>query len=308
LVGVGWEEAIMKMLRVLGVSGVLLWGAGVARAETGPNPETNGAVTTPSGAETPPPATYDNGTPATAPTAVPATTPTAAAGTAQDMALPPPPSATGSMATVPMQQPNQEVVPVVPVMPVQPVVDNRDVGYHDPGVVSRVGVGLLLGGGYSQFTNSGIRNTTGDGGYWNVRIVEGTRQYVGFEAAYVGDARGMTGLGFSNNSRLVSNGVEGVFRLNVPIVRGRSLVEPFGFVGVGWQHYQITNNSNALADVTSKDDILTLPFGGGLEFASHGFMADARFTYRETYYNNLLGPQGGDLNNWNVGGSVGFEF
>ncbi len=233
----------MKMLRVLGVSGVLLWGAGIARAETGPSPETNGAVTTPSGAETPPPATYDNGTPATAPTAAPARRRRLPSGTAQDMALPPPPSPPGSLATVPMQSPNQEVVPVVPVVPVQPVVDNRDVGYHEPGVVSRVGVGLLLGGGYTQFTNSGIRNTTGDGGYWNVRIVEGTRQYVGFEAAYVGDARGMTGLGFSNNSRLISNGVEGVLRLNVPIVRGASLVEPFGFVGVGWQHYQITNNN-----------------------------------------------------------------
>ncbi|MES1166245.1 MAG: hypothetical protein ABUR63_10830 [Verrucomicrobiota bacterium] len=298
----------MKMLRVIGATGVLLWGAGIARAETGPSPETSGAVTTPSGAETstPPPATYDNGTPATAPAAAPAATP--AAGTAQDMALPPPPNS-GSMSTVPMQSPNNEVTPVVPVVPVQPVaVDDRDVGYHEPGVRSRVGVGLLLGGGYQQFTNSGIRNTTGDGGYWNVRVVEGTRQFVGFEAAYVGDARGMTGLGFSNNSRLVSNGVEGVLRLNVPIVRGYSLVEPFGFVGVGWQHYQITNNNNTLSDLTSKDDILTLPFGGGLEFAYHGFMADARFTYRETYYNNLLGPQGGDLNNWNVGGQVGFEF
>lgn len=304
----------MKMLRLLGVSGVLLWGAGVARAETGPSPETNGAVTTPSGAETPPPATYDNGTPATAPTAVPATTPTAGSGVAQDMALPPPPSPSTTETTVPMQQSNQgltpavPVVPVVPVTPVEPVAYDTDTGYRDHGIVSRVGVGLLLGGGYTQFTNSGIRNSTGDGGYWNVRIVEGTRQYVGFEAAYVGDARGMTGLGFSNNARLISNGVEGVLRLNVPIVRGHSLVEPFGFVGVGWQHYQITNNSNALADVTSKDDILTLPFGGGLEFAYHGFMADARFTYRETYYNNLLGPQGGDLNNWNVGGQVGFEF
>ncbi|HVT05870.1 MAG TPA: hypothetical protein VHO67_00350 [Polyangia bacterium] len=300
----------MKMLRLLGVSGVLLWGAGIARAETGPSPETNGAVTTPSGAETPPPATYDNGTPATSPTVTPAA-PSAAAGVAQDMALPPPGPPPTSQSTMPMESPNQAVtpvVPVVPVVPVQPVADTRDTGYHDHGIVSRVGVGLLLGGGYTQFTNSGIRNSTGDGGYWNVRVVEGTRQFVGFEAAYVGDARGMTGLGFSNNARLISNGVEGVLRLNVPIVRGPSLVEPFGFVGVGWQHYQITNNSTALADVSSKDDVLTVPFGGGLEFAYHGFMADARFTYRETYYNNLLGPQGGDLNNWNVGGQVGFEF
>ena len=36
-------------------------------------------------------------------------------------------------------------------------------------------------------------------------------------------------------------------------------------------------------------------------------MADARFTYRQTYYNSHLLP-GGNLNNWGVGGQVGFGF
>lgn len=302
----------MKLLRVIGASGVLLWSAAIARAETGPTPETSGAVTTPSGTETttPPPATYDNGTPATAP-AAPATVPearTPPAATSQDMALPPPPNGQATEG-VPIESPNAMAAPVTPVTPVAATpVQDYDTGYHQPGVMSRVGVGLLLGGGYQQFTNNNLRNETSQGGYWNVRIVEGTRQFVGFEAAYVGDARGLTGLGFSNDARLISNGLEGALRVNVPIVRGLALVEPFGFIGVGWQHYQVTNNNNSLADITAKDDILTMPFGGGLEFAYRGFMADARFTYRETYYNNLLGPNGGDLNNWNVGGQVGFEF
>lgn len=285
----------MKLLTVIGTSGVLLWSAAVARAEVGTTPESTGAVTAPSGTETtvPPPATYDNGTPATAP---PRTT--------QDMALPGPPN--NEVTTVPAESPTSMAVPPPPVQPVE----DRDVGYrpYPYAVRSRVGVGLLLGGGYDQYTNSNIRNTTGDGGFWNVRLVEGTRQFVGFEAAYIGDARGMTGLGFSNNARLVSNGVEGVVRVNVPVARGFSLVEPFGFIGVGWQHYMITNNNNALSDINSKDDVLTMPFGGGLELAYRGFMADARFTYRETYFNNLTGPTGGDLNNWGVGGQIGFEF
>ncbi len=290
----------MKLLRVIGASGVLLWSAAAARADVGTAPETNGAVTTPSGAETttPPPVTYDNGTPATAPAAPPAST-------AQDMAVPDTTAGVGATGVepVPAESPSHMAVPP----PVQPI-DNRDTGYVAGPVPSHVGVGLLLGGGYQQFTNSGIRNQTGEGGYWNVRAVMGTREFIGFEAAYVGDARGLTGLGFSNNARLVSNGVEGVLRLNVPVMRGYSLVEPFGFVGVGWQHYQITNNNNVLSDVVGSDDVLTLPFGGGLEYAHHGFLADARFTYRETYYNNLFGQNGGDLNNWNVGGQIGFEF
>ena len=31
-----------------------------------------------------------------------------------------------------------------------------------------------------------------------------------------------------------------------------------------------------------------VPIGGGLEYAIGRFMADARFTYRATYYNDLL--------------------
>lgn len=291
----------MKLLRVIGASGLMLCGAAMARAEVGPNPETTGAVTTPSGAETttPPPATYDNGTPTMAPGTPPPV------GTSPQGAMPADAvGAGGTVDAMPVETPSQMAVPP----PVQPVND-RDTATPVAGTVpSRVGVGLLLGGGYEQFTNSGIRNQTGDGGYWNVRALLGTRQFVGFEAAYVGDARGMTGLGFSNNARLISNGVEGVVRINVPVARGYSLVEPFGFIGVGWQHYQITNNNNVLSDVSSKDDVLTLPFGGGLEFAYRGFMADARFTYRETYYNNLTGSTGGDLNNWGVGGQIGFEY
>jgi hypothetical protein len=298
------EEEIMKLLRVIGASGVLLWSAAMARAEVGPNPETSGAVTTPSGTETttPPPATYDNGTPATAPAAEPAAPP---ASTTQDMAVPDTSVGAGEtgVAPLPAESPSHMAVPP----PIQST-DTRDVGYAPQPVPSRVGVGLLLGGGYERFTNDNIRNQSGEGGYWNVRAIVGTREFIGAEAAYVGDARGLTGLGFSNNARLISNGLEGVLRLNVPVARGYSLIEPFGFVGVGWQHYVISNNNTVLSDISARDDILTVPFGGGLEFAYRGFMADARFTYRETYYNNLLGRTGGDLNNWGVGGQIGFEF
>jgi hypothetical protein len=197
-------------------------------------------------------------------------------------------------------------VPVAPLPPIPGAPEGINPGYA---TASRVGVGLLVGGGFEDFTNSRLRDATGNGGYWTARIVAGTRQYVGMEAAYVGDARSISGLGLGSDSRLISNGLEGALRLNMPILlRGASLLEPFGFVGVGWAHYSVTQNNAAVSDFTSHDDVLTLPFGGGLEFASHGFMADARFTYKQTYYNNLTQTIGGNLNNWGVGGQIGFEY
>jgi hypothetical protein len=204
--------------------------------------------------------------------------------------------------------PNGQTVESVPVAPLPPMQGAPEGVYPGYRTYSRVGVGLLVGGGFQDFTNNRLRDATGDGGYWNARVIAGTREFVGMEAAYVGDARSISGLGLGSDSRLISNGVEGDLRLNIPIMRGPSLIEPFGFVGVGWSHYTVSQNNTAVSDFTAHDDVLTVPFGGGLEFAYRGFMADARFTYKQTYYNNLTQTIGGNLNNWGVGGQIGFEY
>ncbi len=330
----------MKVLSLFVVPGVLALAISAAKADPSPNPEMGGAQTMPSGAEaqTPPPATYDPGTPGIAPATTPPVAPSATDTTAASAtpsatdtttatppptmpeetnpALPPPgtpaaPTQTPTGATnitVLPPPPNGQVVESVPVAPLPPMPGAPEGVYPGASVYSKVGVGLLVGGGFNDFTNNHLRSVTGDGGYWTARVIAGTREYVGMEAAYVGDARSISGLGLNNDSRLISNGLSGNLRVNIPVARGASLVEPFGFVGVGWSHYTVTNNNVALSDVTSSDNILTLPYGGGLEYAYRGFMADARFTYTQTYYNNLTQTTGGNLNNWGVGGQIGFEY
>jgi hypothetical protein len=174
--------------------------------------------------------------------------------------------------------------------------------------VGRVGAGLMVGGGFEDFTNSNLQRMTGGGGAWNARAVAGTRQFVGVEAAYVGAARSIDALGVQSNAVLLANGVEGALRLQIPVVMRRAqLLEPFGFVGLGWSHYQVTNTNVNTSDLASDDDVMSLPVGGGLAYAIGRFMADARFTYRSTYYNDLM-RTGGSLNNWGVGTQVGFSF
>ena len=174
--------------------------------------------------------------------------------------------------------------------------------------VAQIGGGLLIGGGVEDFTDSSVRSVTSVGGSWTARVVAGTRQLVGLEAAYVGAARSLNALGVDSNAALVANGIEGAVRVNVPVLLPRAqLLEPFGFVGLGWSHYQVTNTQVNTSDVARNDDIMALPIGGGLEYAIGRFMADARFTYRSTYYNDLM-RTGGNLNNWGVSGQVGFSF
>ena len=46
-----------------------------------------------------------------------------------------------------------------------------------------------------------------------------------------------------------------------------------------------------------------------MRFADPAFrLADARFTYRQTYMNDLLRTTGGKLNAWGVGTQVGVTF
>ena len=109
----------------------------------------------------------------------------------------------------------------------------------------------MAGGSYQDFTNSTMKSTTSGGGGWNARFIGGTNSIIGFEAAYIGSAAQVQGLGITGNTPyLVSNGVEGNARLNIPLRVGAHLFEPYGYAGLGYSHYTISNyNANAGASV-----------------------------------------------------------
>jgi len=95
------------------------------------------------------------------------------------------------------------------------------------------------------------------------------------------------------------------------MVGARSLFEPFGFVGLGWQHYALMNGSistSDTSDLADRDDVMTVPMGAGLELAYGRFMVDTRLTYRQTYFNNMLRATGGRLDNWGVSAQLGVGF
>lgn len=176
------------------------------------------------------------------------------------------------------------------------------------------GFAMMAGGSYQDFTNSNMRDTTSGGGGWSARLIAGTNSIIGFEAAYIGSANNFQGLGLtSNQPYLVANGLEGNARLNIPIRRGPHLVEPYGYAGLGFAHYTISNyneNAQRLSSFTSTDDTMTFPVGGGFAYAYKNFMVDARAGWTGTYYQNLLtgADTSGTLDHWNVGGQVGFVF
>ena len=201
----------------------------------------------------------------------------------------------------------------IPVQPLPPMAADHGEMYRPgmyAGTLASFGWAFVVGGGYEDFTNSTMRGLTTGAGAWDVRVIGGTRSYLGFEAAYVGSARNVTALGAAQ-STLIENGFEGTFRVNVPVIRSRSLYEPYGFIGLGYSHYNITNYSVALtSDFASGDNVMTMPFGAGFAYGYGGFIADARFTYTATYFSSIIqgGNTTGGLNHFGVGGNVGFTF
>ena len=185
-----------------------------------------------------------------------------------------------------------------------------------PQWASGFGWSVMAGGAYSNYTNSTMRDVTTGGGAWDARFIGGMNSYIGFEAAYVGTANSISTLGVTaNNPALVSNGFEGNARINIPIRKGPSLFEPYGYVGLGYSYFNISNynsNTGTLSSFTNPhDNTMTLPAGGGFAYAYKAFIADVRAGWTGVYYDNMLGNFGnnnGALNHWNAGGQIGFLF
>jgi hypothetical protein len=171
---------------------------------------------------------------------------------------------------------------------------------------SGYGAAVQLGGGVMDFAGTAARGNINMGGSWDLRLTWGTRSVVGFEAAYVGTANKIKAEGLDPNADLIGNGAEGVLRINAPIEYHGSLFEPFGFGGVGWTRFDVVNDNVNVSNVREKDHVLTVPFGGGLAMSYRGFFADARFTYRLAYNEDLIGRT--SLDNWIASANLGSEF
>jgi hypothetical protein len=180
----------------------------------------------------------------------------------------------------------------------------------------RLGVGMMFGGGITDFASPTVRDMTGTGGAWDVRLIFGQREVLALETAYVGSAHYISALGLDTDAMLVSNGAEGTLRLNIPVIDHGSIIEPFGFVGLGWSRYELTQTAYNRSNLTTAENVMEVPYGAGLTMGSDGFLVDIRFTYRATYYDQLMrlptssGATGGDnrLNSWSLGAHIGFEF
>jgi hypothetical protein len=230
-------------------------------------------------------------------------------------AAPPPPEPAAEPTpppepVAPAEPPPVAVVPA-PVPPPAPMYEPEPAPapvVHKDIPPSMFGVEAMLGGGAVGFIDNAVRNTVNTGGSWEARMTFGSRLPVALEGAYVGSAQGINALGLATNANLVGNGVEGDLRLNFTNYR----VQPYIFGGAGWTRYHIYNSATNTSSVNTQDDIGTVPLGAGITIRpTQVFLIDVRGTYRATFDDQMFDRvtnSNNSMQNWNVGGRVGFEF
>jgi hypothetical protein len=185
--------------------------------------------------------------------------------------------------------------------------------WGDDHLRSLIGLGLIIGGGVSGFTNQTMRdNTSSVGGLWNARISIGTHVPIGLDINYVGTATTIEALGGPGSATLLGTTVEGALRWNM---LPHYLIDPYVFAGVGWQHYDVNNFSPHFADanIKTKDDFVEIPLGLGISFRDwSGFVVDLRGTFRAAASSTLVfDPRTGnfaDMHAWEASGALGYEF
>jgi Outer membrane protein beta-barrel domain len=169
---------------------------------------------------------------------------------------------------------------------------------------------LTAGGGIADFVGSTMRGNTRLGGDWDARLTFGTRSPVAFEAGYTGLYNTLSS-GSTVSPSLMQHSVDGVMRLNLLPWR----VQPYIFAGVGYNHAAVRNRDQdpaMAAQFRGSDDQLMVPAGGGVAAyfgAGEHITADARFTYRSIFYDDLLiAAPGARQDTYTVAGRLGYAF
>ncbi len=179
--------------------------------------------------------------------------------------------------------------------------DQRD----RPSLMKRVGLALDVGGGVHDFVDRGHRGLVSAGAGWAARLTVGTRRHLAGEVAYVGSANAVkNALGAADHAILISNGVEGLVRVNVLV----NDWQPYAVAGYTYRRYNMQNsaaNTSAIADGTNSSEI---PVGLGLAYRKNHFIGDLRGMVHPSVASELLPSSNGKPIAVSLAGKVGFEF
>jgi hypothetical protein len=218
---------------------------------------------------------------------------------------PPPPPPPAPPASYMMEQPERPVY-----VEEKPGMYSYD--WYDPTLQSGIGVAFALGGGIGGFTDSSVNNISSSeiGGVWQFRTTIGSHTPLGVDLSYNGTAYDVQNFEGVTSDTLVGTNFEGAVRWNI---LPHYAWNPYAFIGLGWQHYDLTDDTLTRADsgIGSSDDLLVIPMGIGLAYRDpSGFVGELRGTFRAADNSDFIEDVTGndaDLHTWEASAGVGYE-
>jgi hypothetical protein len=173
---------------------------------------------------------------------------------------------------------------------------------NQPGLLLPIGMSADIGGGFQTFLDSDATDFTKPGGTWTARFVFGTRSYLAGEAAYIGSAQAIDSIGIENHAMLLSNGLEGLVRMNA----STGAWQPYAVAGVAWRRYSLQNTNVNTSSMLDSDDVAEIPVGLGLAYRTRGLIVDLRATYNNSFGQRLI--PNASLSTLGATLKLGFEF
>jgi hypothetical protein len=184
--------------------------------------------------------------------------------------------------------------------------------WSEPRMMSKIGVGMQIGGGLGGFTSGTLRNAVASdvSGLWTARATFGTHIPLGVDVTYNGTAVDVQPLGETATGTLLGTNIEAAIRWNL---LPHYAWNPYIFAGAGWQRYDVTdaNFSRASTGLADEDNLAVWPMGAGIAYRDpDGIVAELRATFRLAQESELLRTGDGfaDLHTWDASAQLGYEF
>ena len=180
---------------------------------------------------------------------------------------------------------------------------------------SGYGISATVGGGIAGFTDKTMRSsiTQDTLGAWDLKVTLGSHSRLAVDVNYTGSTADINGLTGTANATLVGTSVESALRYNI---LPRYAVNPYVFVGAGWQRYDITGANFKLSDagMNASDNSVVFPMGVGLQYRDKsGLVLDAHGTFRANADYGLVLKSSSTtdfapMHTWQASAAVGYEF
>lgn len=173
------------------------------------------------------------------------------------------------------------------------------------------GITGVASGGVTGFMDKAVRDVVSSdvGGAFDLRLTLGSRRPLALDISYLGNWANLHDPAGAAGGVLDGMTFEAACRYNF---NAGATWDPYAFVGLGWQHYEVRGATVDLMNVgmRSHDDLVDAPLGAGLAFHHEGFVLDVRATLRVTQYNNLVRDTRttyAAMDSWQVGAGIGYE-